>query len=155
MSDSFTPEQIAKIAKLIGTRCPECTQKVVIYKYTFNEALLHILGLIVNHVQGSAINWFKTSELPLTRSQYTNGTKLKIWGLIAHSDDHLRWCLTPLGKSFYYGHTPISKYRERFDDQTWSESHEKVFSTQIDPSLSFQESWVRSHQSSLQPTLPL
>jgi len=142
---TYSPEQISRISSLNGSRCGECCQKVIIYKYCFNKALLDFLGIIVKHVQGSTINWFKTSELSPTRSQYTNGTKLKYWGLIAHSDDKLKWCLTPLGYAFYFGNALISDELHRYDNHSWGASETKVLSDQIDPSLQFSESWARVH----------
>ena len=153
----YSHQQIDKIQKLEGQRCTECTQKVEIYTYKMTGALLRALEVLIRHVETSAINWCKTSDLPFTRTQYTNWTKLKYWGLIAHSDDELRWCVTHLGMSFYYGHTAIRKTVKRYDNHTWpvQKDDRLVYSYQIDPTLSFQDSWIAHHEREPEPQMEL
>ena len=153
---TYSPEQIQRISQMNGQRCDHCTQKVQIYEYHFTKALLQVLGLIVGYVETTKVNWFKNSDLPLTKTQYTNFTKLKYWGLIAQSDDALKWCLTKVGMAFYYGHRPINTSVRRFDNHTWEFDPHLIFSDELDPSMRLSETWMKTrHAMPLTLALPL
>jgi hypothetical protein len=118
------------------------------------NALLNILGMIVQYVEGTRVNRFKAADLNLTRGQFTNWSKLTMWGLTASLDDPLYYCLTPLGMKFYYGHAWIARSKFRYDNHEWAESVERVFSHELDPSLEFNATWMKTHgQTSNQLTL--
>lgn len=89
-------------------RCPHCNAKIVEYKHGLSKVLVRSLVKVAKRGAGA----HRISEF-LSKSEYTNFSKLQYWGLAEKADGGERggvWKVTQLGLEFIKGHIQLRQY---------------------------------------------